>query len=190
MKWFIDQRTCPPSSPVSSTLPLLAWLQIPPPAPPPPPRPPCPLPQGCALSSNVIKFSLDPSAPGSGPVSTAVVIRQPWLDVSGWALPQLPPLITDILLSLDDKYLFFSNWLQGVWGGGQVWKGGGGRQREVGDRSRGERSGWACQEVDGWGGQMGKGKWLQVGEGRGRTWLSCVGRKQAWVAKLGLGVGL
>jgi len=68
---------------------------------------------GAALSSNVIKFSHDPSAPGSGPVSTSVVIRQPWLDVTGWALPQLPPLITDILLSLDDKYIIFSNWLQG-----------------------------------------------------------------------------
>ena len=74
---------------------------------------PRPLLQGAALSSNVIKFSLDPSAPGSGPVSTSVVIRQPWLDVTGWALPQLPPLITDILLSLDDKYIIFSNWLQG-----------------------------------------------------------------------------
>jgi selenium-binding protein 1 len=42
-----------------------------------------------------------------------VAIRQPWLPVSGWALPQLPPLITDILISLDDKWLFFSNWLRG-----------------------------------------------------------------------------
>ena len=28
-------------------------------------------------------------------------------------LPELPPLITDILLSLDDKYIYFSNWLRG-----------------------------------------------------------------------------
>lgn len=28
-------------------------------------------------------------------------------------LPQLPPLITDILISLDDKYIYFSNWLRG-----------------------------------------------------------------------------
>jgi hypothetical protein len=66
--------------------------------------------QGCALSSNVIKLQVDPA---SGSVDTSVVVRQPWLDVSGWALPQLPPLITDILLSLDDKWLFFSNWLRG-----------------------------------------------------------------------------
>lgn len=42
-----------------------------------------------------------------------MVVKQAWADVSGWALPQLPPLITDILLSLDEKYLIFSNWLRG-----------------------------------------------------------------------------
>lgn len=33
--------------------------------------------------------------------------------VDGWALPELPPLVTDILVSLDDKFLFFSNWIRG-----------------------------------------------------------------------------
>lgn len=28
-------------------------------------------------------------------------------------LPSLPPLVTDILLSLDDKYMYVSNWLRG-----------------------------------------------------------------------------
>ena len=28
-------------------------------------------------------------------------------------LPELPPLITDILISLDDKFIYFSNWLRG-----------------------------------------------------------------------------
>ena len=42
-----------------------------------------------------------------------MVIKQPWVDVDGWVLPQLPPLITDILISLDDKYIYFSNWLRG-----------------------------------------------------------------------------
>lgn len=32
-----------------------------------------------------------------------VAIKQDWVQVEGWALPELPPLITDILLSLDDK---------------------------------------------------------------------------------------
>jgi hypothetical protein len=59
----------------------------------------------------VVLMQVDPD---SGAVSTRVAIRQPWLQVSGWALPQLPPLITDILISLDDRWLFFSNWLQGA----------------------------------------------------------------------------
>ena len=41
------------------------------------------------------------------------MIRQPWTKVEGWALPELPPLITDILISLDDRFLYFSNWLRG-----------------------------------------------------------------------------
>lgn len=39
-----------------------------------------------------------------------VVIKQEWPKMIGWTLPTLPPLITDILISLDDKYLYFSNW--------------------------------------------------------------------------------
>ena len=46
----------------------------------------------------------------SGKWETSVVVRQPWTQVEGWILPEVPPLITDILLSLDDKYLYFSNW--------------------------------------------------------------------------------
>lgn len=41
----------------------------------------------------------------------AVVKVEP-KEVEGWALPTLPGLITDLILSLDDKYLYFSNWLQ------------------------------------------------------------------------------
>lgn len=39
-----------------------------------------------------------------------VVIKQEWPKMVGWALPTLSPLITDILISLDDKFLYFSNW--------------------------------------------------------------------------------
>jgi hypothetical protein len=28
---------------------------------------------------------------------------------------QIPPLITDILISLDDRWLYLSNWLRGGW---------------------------------------------------------------------------
>ncbi|KAI8468542.1 MAG: selenium binding protein [Monoraphidium minutum] len=94
---------------------------------------------GCALSSNIIRLVAGPD----GRVATDVVVRQPWLKVEGWALPELPPLVTDILLSLDDTRLFFSNWLRGdlvcydisdpaaprlagrVWLGGSIARGGG-----------------------------------------------------------------
>ena len=66
---------------------------------------------GAALSSNVIHFTRDPT-PGSK-WHAEPVIKQPWTTVEGWVLPQVPPLITDILISLDDKYIYFSNWLRG-----------------------------------------------------------------------------
>jgi len=77
---------------------------------------------GCALSSNVVHFTMDQDKkrkeekeggkewPGW---KTNVAIKQPHLTVENWALPSLPPLITDILISMDDNYLFFSNWLRG-----------------------------------------------------------------------------
>jgi selenium-binding protein 1 len=33
--------------------------------------------------------------------------------VEGWILPEMPGVMTDILISMDDKYLYFSNWLHG-----------------------------------------------------------------------------
>ena len=32
-------------------------------------------------------------------------------------LSEMPPLVADIVLSLDDKCLYFSNWLRGEWVG-------------------------------------------------------------------------
>jgi selenium-binding protein 1 len=93
---------------------------------------------GAALSSNVIHFTKD----DSGKWVHDVAIRQAWTEVEGWVLPQMPPLITDILISLDDRFLYFSNWLRGdvcqydisdpanpklagrVWLGGSIRKGG------------------------------------------------------------------
>jgi selenium-binding protein 1 len=40
------------------------------------------------------------------------VIEVPSIDVAGWPI-KVPGLITDILISMDDRYLYFSNWLQG-----------------------------------------------------------------------------
>ena len=33
--------------------------------------------------------------------------------VEGWILPEMPGVMTDIIISMDDKYLYFSNWLHG-----------------------------------------------------------------------------
>eukprot|EP01120_Amphizonella_sp_Union-15-10_P000746 TRINITY_DN10775_c0_g1_i1.p1 TRINITY_DN10775_c0_g1~~TRINITY_DN10775_c0_g1_i1.p1 ORF type:complete len:466 (+),score=86.27 TRINITY_DN10775_c0_g1_i1:45-1442(+) len=63
---------------------------------------------GAALSSNVFHFYKDGTD-----WKIEKVIDVPAKPVSGWALPHLPGLITDILISLDDKFLYFSNWLQG-----------------------------------------------------------------------------
>lgn len=40
---------------------------------------------------------------GSVSWKTNVAIKQPWVKVEGWVLPEMPPLITDILVSMDDK---------------------------------------------------------------------------------------
>ncbi|PSC69022.1 Selenium-binding 1 [Micractinium conductrix] len=66
---------------------------------------------GAALSSNVIR--LDKAVNGDVSWKPSVAIRQEWTKVEGWVLPELPPLITDIIISLDDKFIFFSNWLRG-----------------------------------------------------------------------------
>lgn len=64
---------------------------------------------GCALSSSVFRFFKDEN----GEWQAEKVIQIPALSVEGWALPNMPSLITDILISLDDRYLYVSNWLHG-----------------------------------------------------------------------------
>ena len=102
---------------------------------------------GAALASNVLRFHKvsggEDVKADVGAWAAEVAIRQAWTPVTGWALPEMPPLITDILLSLDDRYLYLSNWLRGdvcqydisdtaaprlvgrVWLGGSMVKGGG-----------------------------------------------------------------
>lgn len=67
---------------------------------------------GSALGSNVHRVFRGP-ADANDAWKTEVAYRQQPIPVEGWALPALPPLITDILISLDDRFLFFSNWLRG-----------------------------------------------------------------------------
>lgn len=64
---------------------------------------------GAALSSNIIHFTKG----ADGKWKHKVAVSQEWTKVEGWVLPELPPLITDILISMDDRFLYFSNWLRG-----------------------------------------------------------------------------
>eukprot|EP01025_Chloroclados_australasicus_P027976 TRINITY_DN2769_c0_g1_i1.p1 TRINITY_DN2769_c0_g1~~TRINITY_DN2769_c0_g1_i1.p1 ORF type:complete len:475 (-),score=66.07 TRINITY_DN2769_c0_g1_i1:402-1826(-) len=66
---------------------------------------------GCALSSNLVHFYKE--SPEDAEFKWEVAVQQDWVDVEGWALPQVPPLISDILISLDDRFLYFSNWFRG-----------------------------------------------------------------------------
>lgn len=64
---------------------------------------------GCALTSNMVRFFR--TADGSW--SHEVVISVEPLKVKNWILPEMPGLITDFLISLDDRFLYFVNWLHG-----------------------------------------------------------------------------
>lgn len=62
---------------------------------------------GAALSSNIWHWHQN-----NGHWQVNKVIDVPAVELEGWAFP-VPALITDILLSLSDRYLYFSNWLHG-----------------------------------------------------------------------------
>jgi len=62
---------------------------------------------GAALSSNVIHWSKE-----NGSWNFEKVVDVPAVELEGWPMP-LPGLITDILISMDDRFLYFSNWLHG-----------------------------------------------------------------------------
>ncbi len=62
---------------------------------------------GAALSSTMWHwFSKD------GQWEVEKVIDVPSIEAAGWPFP-VPGLITDLLVSMDDRYLYFSNWLHG-----------------------------------------------------------------------------
>ncbi|PAV91393.1 hypothetical protein WR25_04457 [Diploscapter pachys] len=66
---------------------------------------------GSALGSAIFHFA--PKTDDSTEYHANEVITVPSKKVTNWALPEMPSLITDILVSMDDKYLYFSNWLHG-----------------------------------------------------------------------------
>ncbi len=63
---------------------------------------------GATLSSNVFHWFKD----DKGEIQIEKVIDVDAIDVADFPVP-MPGLITDILVSMDDKYLYFSNWLHG-----------------------------------------------------------------------------
>ena len=63
---------------------------------------------GAALSSNVFHFSKD----DTGTWDAEKVIDIESREHEEWDMP-VPGLVTDLLVSMDDRYLFFSNWLHG-----------------------------------------------------------------------------
>ncbi|CAO1942790.1 unnamed protein product [Urochloa humidicola] len=87
---------------------------------------------GCALTSNMVRFFK--TADGSWSHEVAIDVKP--LKVRNWILPEMPGLITDFVLSLDDRYLYLVNWLHGdirqyniedpakPFLAGQVWVGG------------------------------------------------------------------
>ncbi|KAG8268254.1 Methanethiol oxidase [Homalodisca vitripennis] len=64
---------------------------------------------GCAVTSNIFRFYRTDD--GTWAVEKVIVI--PPKKVKGWALPEMQGMVTDILLSLDDRFLYLSNWLHG-----------------------------------------------------------------------------
>lgn len=64
---------------------------------------------GCAVTSKVYRFYKT----DKNDWNVEKVIEIPRKKVEGWVDPYMSGMITDILLSLDDKYLYLSNWLHG-----------------------------------------------------------------------------
>ena len=63
---------------------------------------------GATLSSNIFHWHKD----NAGELQIEKVIDVESIDVESFPVP-MPGLITDILISMDDQYLYFSNWLHG-----------------------------------------------------------------------------
>ncbi|KAK6630905.1 Methanethiol oxidase [Polyplax serrata] len=64
---------------------------------------------GCALHANVFRFFQK----SDGTWSAEKAIDVPSKKVEGWVFPEMEGMITDILISLDDRFLYLSNYLHG-----------------------------------------------------------------------------
>ncbi|XP_022656896.1 selenium-binding protein 1-like isoform X2 [Varroa jacobsoni] len=66
---------------------------------------------GCAITSTVFHFCCKKESMETW--TATKVISIPHVKVNGWCLPEMPAVITDILISLDDRFLYISCWLIG-----------------------------------------------------------------------------
>lgn len=64
---------------------------------------------GAALSSVIWHWN---QAEVNGPWGAEPVIEVAPIEHAGWSFP-VPGLVTDVVLSMDDRFLYFSNWLHG-----------------------------------------------------------------------------
>ncbi|KAL0271546.1 UNVERIFIED_CONTAM: hypothetical protein PYX00_008605 [Menopon gallinae] len=64
---------------------------------------------GCAVHANIFRFFRK----DDGTWAAEKAIDVPAKTVTGWLFPQVEGMITDIIISLDDRYLYFSNFLHG-----------------------------------------------------------------------------
>jgi len=64
---------------------------------------------GCALYAKVFRFFKTEC----GEWKTEKAIDVPPKTVENWVLPDMPGVMTDVVISLDDKFLYFSNWVHG-----------------------------------------------------------------------------
>ncbi|KAL5469066.1 hypothetical protein EMCRGX_G030258 [Ephydatia muelleri] len=64
---------------------------------------------GVSLSSNVFRFFKNEN----GTWDAEKVIDIPSNKVEGWMFPKMAAFVADLLISLDDSYMYFSNWVQG-----------------------------------------------------------------------------
>ncbi|EFJ11187.1 hypothetical protein SELMODRAFT_271931 [Selaginella moellendorffii] len=108
----------------------------------------------CALSSTLVRFFKKDDSTWDHEV---VVTVSP-LKVKNWILPEMPGLITDLLISLDDRFLYFVNWLHGDL-----------RQYNIDDPSKPVLTGqlWL-------GGLVSKGSKVLVESSTGEDWQSSV----------------
>jgi len=67
---------------------------------------------GAALSSTMWHYHKWHYHKANGAWQADKIIDVPSIELEGWPFP-VPGLITDLVLSMDDRYLYFSNWLHG-----------------------------------------------------------------------------